>query len=274
VDLHHPSVARVYDFLLGGSANWAVDRTFGARLLDQFPEFGDIARANRQFVNRVVRHLAGRGVRQFVDIGSGVFSSGNTHQIADEVRPGTRVVYVDNEAVAVAHAEILLDQDGDPARHAVVNADLRAPGTVWAEALATGVIDEREPVAVLVFSVLHAVRPAEDDPAARIMSCYRELMPPGSYLGVSHVTDQDVPAELTQKLGYLKKLCDDWCGGRSYCRSHAAVGALLGDFELVGPGMGWTADWHPDDDRRNIRFPAPNHSIVWAGVGRKPDFRR
>jgi len=277
VDLHHPSAARVYDYLLGGSANWAVDRTFSAQLLDQFPEIGDIARANRQFVNRVVRHLARRGVRQFVDIGSGVFSSGNTHQIADDVASGTRVVYVDNEAVAVAHAEILLDQEGDPDRHAVVNADLRDPKTVWGEALATGIIDEHEPVAVLMFSVLHALRPAEEDPAAGIMSCYRQMMPPGSYLGVSHITDQDVPAELSEKLVYLKKLSDDWCGNKSYCRSHAAVDALLGDFELVRPGMGWITDWHPEEAPRtacNIRFPTANHSIVWAGVGRKPGFRR
>jgi O-methyltransferase involved in polyketide biosynthesis len=274
VGLHQPSVARVYDFLLGGSTNWAIDRTFGTQLVDHFPEVENIARANRQFVNRVVRHLTECGIRQFVDIGSGMFSTGNTHQIADEVAGGTRVVYVDNEAVAVAHAEILLDQEGDPDRHAVVNADLRDPATVWAEALATGVIDADEPVAVLMFSVLHNLRPAEDDPAARIVSRYRDLMPTGSYLGVSHVTDQDVPADLAQKLLYMKKLSDEWCGNRSYCRSHAAVRALLGDFELVCPGMGWIADWQPDKTAGSIRFPAANHSIVWAGVGRKPASRR
>jgi hypothetical protein len=279
VHLHHPSVARVYDFLLGGSANWAVDRTFGLRLLDQFPELRDIARANRQFANRVVRYLAKRGVRQFLDIGSGVPSTENTHQIADAVASGTKVVYVVNEPVAVAHAEILLDQEGDPDRHAVVNADLLEPRTLWAEALATGVIEPEEPVAVLMFSVLHVLRPeaGDADPAAWLMSCYRELMPAGSYLGVSDLTDQGVPAELVPKLANLTILCDDWGGSKCYCRPQDAVDALLGDFEVVGPGMGWIADWHPEEgpgSAGNVRFPAPNHSAVWAGIGRKPGFRR
>lgn len=271
VDLHHPSVARVYDFLLGGTAHWSMDRTFATRILDHFPQFRDIAVANRLFVNRVVTYLAKIGVRQFIDIGSGILSDGNTHQIADGVAPDTRVIYVDNDPVAVAHAEILLDREGDPYRHAVVNADLRRPDELWRQLSETGVLDPTQPTAVLMFSVLHSLppQPGDLDPAARLMARYRELIPEGSYLGVSHITTDGVPAELPPKLAALQQLCDNWHSGKAYCRSHLAVGELFGDFDLVHPGMVWVPQWHPEESSRSVDFPEPSHSVVWAGVGRK-----
>jgi hypothetical protein len=271
VDLRHPSVARVYDFLLGGSAYWAMDRSFANRILDQFPEFGDVAKANRMLVHRVVRHLVGLGVRQFVDIGSGVFSSGNTHQIANDVAPDTKVVYVDNDPVAVAHAEILLDQEGDPDRHVVINADLRSPDELWHQVRSTCVLHQDAPVAVLMFSALHSVPPGpgDQDPAVQLMARYRELIPPGSYLGISHITGEGVPTELTSKLVTLHHLCDDWHIGEAYCRSHGAINALLGDFDLIRPGMVWAPLWHPEESASNVDFPEPSHSVLWAGVGRK-----
>lgn len=271
VDLQHPSVARVYDFLLGGSACWTMDRTFAKRMLEQFPEFRNIARANRMLVNRVVRYLIKLDVRQFVDIGSGVLSSGNTHQLADEVASDTKVVYVDNDPVAVAHAEILLDQEGDPDRHVVVNADLRRPDELWHQVTTTGILDLEKPVAVLMFSVLHSLppEPGMQDPAARLMTRYRNLIPPGSYLGVSHLTSEGVPDELPPKLAVLQELCEEWDSGRAYCRSRDAVAALLGDFDLVRPGMVWAPQWHPDESASSVQFPEPNYSGVWAGVGKK-----
>jgi hypothetical protein len=274
MDLDHPSVARVYDYLLGGSSNWAIDRSFGIQILDHFPEFRDIARANRLFVNRVVRHLAQLGVRQFLDIGSGVLSEGNIHQIANGVSTRTKVVYADNESVALAHAEMLLDEEGDPDRHAVIYADLRHPDELWREAMATRILDPDEPIAVLMFSVLHLLRPnpAGVDPAAQLTARYRDLMPTGSYLGVSHITDDGAPPELTPKMSTLKKLCDEWCGTKTYCRSHDAIDALLGNFERIKPGMVWIPDWHPEPTTRELPstpFPSPNHAVVWGGVGKK-----
>jgi len=260
----------VYDFLLGGSGNWSVDRSFGRRLLNEFPEFQDIARANRLFVHRVVRHLARQGVKQFLDIGSGVLSGPNTHQIADEVAQDTKVVYVDSEPVAVAHAEILLDEEGDPERHAVVNADMRQPESVWEQAFATQVLERDKPVAVLMFAVLHMLRPepGDNDPAARLTACYRRLLSPGSYLGISHITSDGVPTELPEKLVSLRQLYKDMRSEKTYCRSRAAINALLGDFTVLDPGMVWIPQWHPDTT--DVAFPAPNHSTMWAGVGRKP----
>ena len=264
-------MARVYDFLLGGSVHWAMDRSFAEQVLHHFPEFQDIARANRMFVDRAIRHLVTLGVRQFVDVGSGILSSGNTHQIADEVAPDATVVYVDNDPVAVAHAEILLDQEGDPERHAVVNADLRDPDELWRQVWATHLLDRDEPVAVLMFSVLHSLPPrhGDQDPAARLMARYRELLPPSSYLGISHLTSEGVPAELSPKLAVLRRLCDDWDSGRAYCRSRSEVNALLGDFALLAPGMVWASEWNPEEAADSVRFPEPNHSVVWAGIGRK-----
>jgi hypothetical protein len=276
VDLYHPSVARVYDFLLGGSTCWPMDQSFGRQVTAQFPEFRDIAKANRMLVDRVVRHLIGLGVRQFVDIGSGVLSSGNTHQIANDAAPGTKVVYVDNDAVAVAHAEILLDREGDPDRHVVINVDLRDPDQLWREVRRTRVLDRDKPVAVLMFSVLHSFPPEPDgkDPATRLMARYRELIPVDSYLGVSHLTCEGAPADLPRKLAGLQRLCDDWEVEKAYCRSRGAIEALLGDFDLIQPGMVWAPQWHPEESANHVDFPEPSDSVLWAGVGRKQPTRR
>jgi hypothetical protein len=131
VDVDRPSVARVYDYYLGGTANHPVDREFGEKVLADFPLLKPIALANRLFLHRVVRHLGRRGVSQFVDIGSGVPTMGSTHQVAGEISPDSRVVYVDYEPTAVAHSRTLLESSGDPRRHAVLHADLREPDELW-----------------------------------------------------------------------------------------------------------------------------------------------
>jgi hypothetical protein len=271
VDLEHPSVARVYDYLLGGSSNWAIDRDFADQLLRQFPQFRDITSANRLFVNRVVKFLARQQVRQFLDIGSGILSAGNTHQIADKIAADSRVIYVDNEPVAVAHARVLLDEVGDPRRHAIIQADLRRPDELWADVLETGIFDLNKPIAVLMFAVLHVIKPAPDasDIGARSVARYRELLPVGSYLGVSHITDDGVPADLAPRLFELKQLCDSWCASKVYCRSRTAIEALLGDFKPIEPGMVWTPEWRPEENERTVPFDTPNQAVVWAGIGQK-----
>jgi hypothetical protein len=277
VDLEHPSVARVYDWYLGGTANWAIDREFGERVLSMFPLLRPIAIANRLFLHRAVRHLVGLGVRQFVDVGSGVPTMGNTHQVADEVAPDSRVVYIDHEPVAVAHSQVLLEKSGDPARHAVINADLRSPDRLWQRVVETGVIDLDEPIALLVIAVLHVQQPDADgvDAGPRAMARYRELLPPGSYLAVSHLTDDGVPDDMTDKLVELKKMYDT-SSSPVIWRTHDQIRALLGDFDLVPPGMGWTQSWHPEETGPNspvIDFERPNEAAIWAGVGRKPETR-
>lgn len=269
VDLKHPSAARVYDFLLGGSANWAIDRKFAHRLRQNFPEIVDMALANRMFLNRVVRHLSGLGVRQFLDIGSGIRRTGNTHQAA----PDSRVVYVEHDPVAFAHGEVLLDEEGDPDRHAIINVDLGSADETWEEAVATGILDPDEPVAVLLLSVLHILRPDEHggtDLGAESVARLRKLIPTGSYLAVSHVTDEGVPRETVPKLVELKHLCDDGLNTSVWCRSHAAIKALFGDFQLLPPALVWTPEWHPEEAAEPVPFAdRPSFAAVLGGVGEK-----
>ncbi|ONI76428.1 methyltransferase [Actinosynnema sp. ALI-1.44] len=270
VDLSQPSVARVYDYYLGGSSNWAVDREFADRVLEAFPLFRDIAVANRSFHHRVVHDLARRGIRQFLDVGAGIPREGSTHRMADEVVPDCRVVYVDNEPVAVAHAEILVDEEGDPDRHAVVNGDLREPDRLWRDVYATGIIDPEQPVALLMIAVLHVHQPGKDgsDIWEQSVARYRELLPQGSYLALSHLTGDGVPPEIKAKLGQLKKMYDD-SGNKVICRRRDQICALLGNFEPLDPGMVWAPEWRPWGTPTRDGFATSNASAIWAGVARK-----
>jgi hypothetical protein len=274
VDLEHPSVARVYDFYLGGTANWAIDREFGKKVLAQFPLLRPVAKANRIFLQRAVRHLVRLGVRQFIDIGSGVPTMGSTHEIADELSQDTKVVYIDNEPVAVAHSQMLLDQKGDANRHAVINADLREPDELWQRVRETEVLDLTKPVAVLMVAVLHVQQTGPDgtDIGPAAVARYRQLVAPGSYLAISHVTSEGVPAELDAKLVELKKMYDNRSSPVIW-RTHDEIRALFGDFPLVDPGLTWTTLWHPEETSPTapvITFATPNESVIVAGVGRKP----
>ncbi|MFI7672274.1 SAM-dependent methyltransferase [Actinophytocola sp. NPDC049390] len=281
VDVSRPSVARVYDYYLGGSANWAVDREFGDRVLRKFPLLRDVAIANRMFLNRLVRYLSKQGIRQFLDVGAGVPTAGNTHQIADEMAvasgrtPDTHVVYVDYEPIAVAHAEIVLDQEGNTDRHGVIKADLREPDDLWARAMATGLLDPDEPIALLLIAVLHVHQPGADgvtDIGPESVARLRELLPAGSYLAMSHITDEGVPPEVGENLVELKRMYDTSSSSNGIWRAHRDVEAMLGDFEMVAPGWCWLPQWRPEESGPNahsISFATPNHAVGWAGVGRK-----
>lgn len=274
LDLDHPSVARVYDYMLGGDANWAIDREFGNKLLASHPLLPKIARANRLFLHRVVRHLARLGIRQFIDIGAGIPTMGNTHEIAQEAAADCRVVYIDNEPVAVAHANALLHQDPNAARHAVINADLRSPDRLWQKVKQAGTLDLDKPVAVLIIAVLHVQQPGSDgaDLSPAAVARYRELMPAGSYLAISHVTDDGVPDKLKDDLRAIKKMFDN-ASSPVILRSGQEIQSFFGDFTLLDPGMCWTPQWHPEEATttfHSVAFSTPSEAAVWAGVGRKP----
>jgi hypothetical protein len=272
-DLDRPNVARVYNYYLGGNTNWAIDREFGKTVLNHFPQMRSIAMANRLFAGRAVRHLARHGITQFVDIGSGMPSIGNTHEIANEIDSRSRVVYLDSEPVAVAHSQLLLERCGDPARHAAVNADLRRPDELWERVGDAGVLDLDAPVAMLVTSVLHVRQPGPDgvDVGGLALARCRELLPSGSFLVISHLTDDGVPEHSRTQLATLKKLYDTQ-SSPLILRSAAEVRALFGDFDLVAPGLTWTPEWHPEATARTvptIEFDTPSESVTRAGVGKK-----
>jgi hypothetical protein len=265
----------VYDWYLGGSANWAIDREFGKKVLSQFPLVRTRVMANRLFLHRVVRHLAKLGVRQFVDIGAGVPTMGPTHEVADEVASGSKVVYIDNEPVAVAHSQVLLEQHGDLARHAVINADLRDPDRLWQRVIETGVIDLGEPIALLMIAVLHFRQPGPDgvDAGPGAVARFRELLSSGSHLAISHLTDEGVPEAVEAEYAETKRMYDNTSSSSVIYRTHQEIDAFFGDFELVEPGTCWTPSWHPEQNSPNspiIQFSTPNEIGFWAGVGRKP----
>ena len=243
VDLTRPNTARIYDWYLGGDANWAIDRELGAQTVQLSPTVRTVARANRDFLRRAVEFCVRNGVRQFLDIGSGVPTAGNVHEVADGLDEESRCVYVDNEAVAVAHAQVLLDENGEPDRHAVINADLREADDLWAKAMATGVLDPDEPIALLLVAVMHFVPPELG--AEQALARYRALLPSGSLVVISHLTadgaDERRKADLAAARDLYSKSSSPLCA-----RSHEEVAALFGDLELVDPGVVWLQDWHPD----------------------------
>jgi hypothetical protein len=273
VDLDRPSVARVYDWYLGGTANWAIDREFGKKVLSRLPFARTAAVANRLFLHRAVRHLVRLGVRQFVDIGAGVPTMGNTHEVAQEIAPDSKVVYIDNEPVAVAHSQVLLEQHGDLGRHAVINADLRDPDRLWQRVVETGMIDLGEPIAVLIVAVLHFRQPGPDgvDVGPQAVARYRELLPPGSYLALSHLTDEGIPEHLKDAQDDARQMYRSTNMGM-ILRSQQEIEELFGDFDLVEPGMCWSPLWHPEESSPTapiITFATPNEAGFWVGVGRK-----
>jgi hypothetical protein len=274
-------VARVYNYFLGGTTNWEVDRSFGDYVLGQFPLVRRITFAHRLFLHRVVRYLIREhGVCQFLDVGSGVPSAGAAHEVADDWAicerrpPRTRVVYVDNDPVAVAHANLLLDRQGDRHRHAVVNADLRNPDELWRRVLDTELIDRSRPIALLLVGMLHLeqVDMAGNEIGAASVARMRELLPAGSYVAISQVTDEKVPSEIRETLSGLKEVYDDSGSGNVIWRSRAEVQAMLGDCQMLEPG--WTAAtaWRPEENGPGapvISFPPLTDTVVWAGVGRR-----
>ncbi|GLY68006.1 SAM-dependent methyltransferase [Amycolatopsis taiwanensis] len=263
--LSRPSTGRVYDFYLGGQHNYAIDREFGQRMVDMMPEARIFARENRAFVRRAVRYARRVcGITQFVDIGSGLPTQGNVHEIADESGQDARVVYVDNDPVARAHAQILLADTADPERHFAVDADFLDGFTLWKRVIETGRLDPDRPICLLVSALLHFVVP--DQHPEQMLDFYRDQLPSGSLLVLSHCTDEDTTPALQEVAArYVATTSNAHLRGRSEVRK------FFGDFELIDPGLVWTPQWHPElaasDEQAFEGDPAATLAI--AGVARK-----
>jgi S-adenosyl methyltransferase len=255
VNMQVPSAARAYDAMLGGAHNFAADRAFAHKAELVFPGVALSCRANRAFLRRVVLYLVEAGVRQFLDIGSGIPTVGNVHEVVQAVDPGCRVVYVDNEPVAVAHSELLL-KDTDNAT--IVSADLRDPDSVLNADETRRLIDFDQPVALLMFAILHFI-PDADDPAC-LVARYREVLPTGSYLGITHATADSRPEEMSA----LEKLYAT-SSNPAVARPTAWITSLFGDFKLVGPGAVYAPEWRPEHDE----VANPEHYIFFGGLAQK-----
>jgi hypothetical protein len=252
IDVERPNAARVNDYLLGGGCNFEPDRVFADQLLQTNPEVEGIVRHNRAFLGRAVRFCVEQGIRQFLDLGSGLPTMGNVHEIAERVAPGCRVVYVDNEPIAVKHSQLMLD---DNPNAAVVLADVVDVDTVLSSQPVRRLIDLTQPVAVIMAAVLHFV-PDSADPYP-VVTHYLQAIASGSFLVVSHGASND-----RQLVGYGQQLYGD----NITPRTRDDIQAFLVGTHIVEPGVVWTPQWRPEFDPGNH----PEQARFYAAVGRKP----
>ena len=256
-----PHIARIYDYWLGGKDNYAADRQVAEQMSEVNPHVAEGVRANRAFLARSVRYLAEHeGIRQFLDIGTGLPSPDNTHQVAQSVAPETRVVYTDNDRIVLAHARALLTS-GPLGATTYVEADLRDPGKILAEA--AGLLDFSRPVAVLLLAVLHVIGDDEDpyEIVARLMG----PLPPGSFLVISHGATDIEPEMMAAMAARLDKMMPP--GQRPAFRDRAAVARFFDGQDLIEPGVVPITRWRPAPGTVvDPGVPIP----MWGAVGRKP----
>nr|WP_232328547.1 SAM-dependent methyltransferase [Kibdelosporangium sp. MJ126-NF4] len=260
IDTDKPSGARTYDFLLGGAHNFAADRQAATMAEKIMPGIQKVARLNRAFLGRTVRFMINQGIRQFLDLGSGIPTVGNVHQVADQTSPGCRVVYVDRDPVAVAHSELML-ADNDHA--AIVHADLRYPDHVFNSAPVRRLLNLDEPVGLLMMALLHWI-PDEWDPHALVAE-YRARIPVGSYLGLSHLSTDQHTAEITDAVDMFNRSKGT---DQATPRPFEVVEEMFGDFELVEPGLVGCALWRPASTGDVTDDPETN-SQIYGGVAKK-----
>jgi S-adenosyl methyltransferase len=255
IDSSVAHIARVYDYWLGGKDNFAVDREVGDKVLDIHPETALSVRANRAFLARSVRYLAeGEGIRQFLDVGTGLPSANNTHEVAQAVAPESKVVYVDNDPIVLAHARALLTSSPQ-GETGYLDADIKDPDGIVAGA--AELIDFTRPVAVMLVAVLHMLRD-EEAPEA-VVDRFMAAVPPGSFLVISHLASdvqRDTMAEMGRRLN--QSMTQQFT-----MRSRDQVTGFFDGLTLVEPGVVLTHEWRP-----GLGDPG-NPGVLWAGVGRK-----
>jgi hypothetical protein len=257
VDTTVAHIARVYDYWLGGKDNFGPDREAGDDAIAAYPQLVSSVRANRAFLTRTVRYLTAEvGIRQFLDIGTGIPTASNTHEVAQGIAPGTRVVYADNDPMVLAHARALL-RGTTEGRTAYLDADARDPDTILRAA--ADVLDFSQPVAVMLVAILHFV--SDDEHPGEIVSRLMADLPPGSSLTISHVPS-DMHATAMKAMGdRLNRLLAQ----RSTYRSREEVTRFFDGLNLVPPGVVPIQKWRPATPEE-----ANAAAAMWGGVALKP----
>jgi hypothetical protein len=253
VDVSRPSIARIYDYLLYGKDNFAADRAAAEQLMESRLEPRRLALANRGFLLRAVRFLAQQGIDQYLDLGSGLPTVPNVHEVAREIVPGARVLYVDHDPIVVAHNEALLaKRDGV----VTIRADVRDPGAVLGHPAVADCIEWGQPVAVLLLAVLHFISHDEDAPG--IIARFRERMAPGSYLAMSIGTSDGADPEM------LAEATQTYAGARMpfTLRSRAQIMDLFSGFDVVEPGLVSLPEWRPDFNTDRTPLSGPTVAAV------------
>ncbi|MEU0192008.1 SAM-dependent methyltransferase [Streptomyces afghaniensis] len=258
IDISVPSVSRMYDYYLGGSHNFEVDREAARRAMEFMPGLPKIMQANRAFMRRAVRYAADQGISQFLDIGSGIPTFGNVHEVAQATRPGARVVYVDHDPVAVAHSQAVLEGNDDAG---VVAADLRKPQEILRSPEVERLIDLNRPVALLLVAILHFVED-EDDPYGAVAEL-GEALAPGSMLVLTHASYEGVPLPPERAGGAVNVYQD--IRNPLIMRSREEIARFFEGYDMVEPGLVAMPRWRPDtapEDEDPYAFSG------FAGVGR------
>jgi SAM-dependent methyltransferase len=256
IDLAKPSIARAYDVVLGGKDNYAIDRQIVGEMLKIVPDLPQVATYNRQILSRGVRYLAAEaGIRQFLDLGSGLPTVENTHQVAQRVAPGAHVVYVDNDPIVLAHGRALLAENDNTA---VVTADLRDPAAVLASPEVNRLIDFSKPVAVMLVGILHHLHDDEDPEG--VAKAYMAAAPSGSYLFMTAFC-RSFPEAAELEQTYLSVL------GTGRFRTREQLQAFFGDLEMLEPGLVYLPEWRPE-------VPVPGtmtvaEKLMAGGIARK-----
>jgi SAM-dependent methyltransferase len=259
MDTERPSAARMYDYLLGGYHNFETDRVAAERFRALLPSMPLYMQANRAFLRRVVSYLVDRGIDQFLDIGSGIPTVGNVHEVAQAINPAARIVYVDIDPVAVRQSEEILK---DNTNATVLQGDLRHPETILEHPDVQSMVDFDKPVTVLLFAILLFV--TEDEEVKRVVRVMRDALAPGSYVAISHPTDDHLPQEQVERAKSLYASN----GNPVNIRSFVQIKNFFDGLELLEPGLVYVARWRPEgpDDL----FEQPESSGYYGGVGRKP----
>jgi S-adenosyl methyltransferase len=261
VDTSRPHPARMYDYYLGGKDHFAADRETAGKILRNAPYACVMARENRKFLGRAVRYLAAEaGIRQFLDIGTGLPTASSVHEVAQAHQPASRVVYVDNDPLVLAHARALLTS-GSQGRTAYIHADLRDPAVILSDPGTRDVLDFSQPVALMLVAVLHFL-PDEDRPA-EIIKTLLDALPSGSYLVASHVTGEHDPAREAEG---VRPYHD--AGIPLQLRHSEEFGRLaFPGLDLIPPGVVLVSQWRRDNDGP---VPLPSEVNYYGGVARKP----
>jgi hypothetical protein len=259
IDTSVAHAARVYDYWLGGKDNFAADRALGDAMVHAIPTLPAMAKANRAFLGRAVRWLAAEGgIRQFLDIGPGIPTAGNTHEVAQAIAPETRVLYVDHDPLVLAHARALMTSSSQGQTEFIM-ADLRDPDAILADPALAKTLDLSQPIGLILVAILMYFR--DDENPQGMVSTLLDALPSGSYVAVTHPTADFDPAAFQ-----AASAAAEHAGITLVSRSKADIEDFFTGLEIVEPGVVPVLTWHPDDGPPED----PNAAYYWAGVARKP----